>query len=280
MTQSKFIATNGIQLHYLEYGNTGPVIILMHGLTANAHCFDGLIAAGLSEKYHVLAVDLRGRGLSDKPDTGYTMADHAQDIVGLLDALGYQKVIVGGHSFGALLTLYMATHFPERVEKMLLIDAAGQMHPDTRELLKPTLSRLEQSFESFEEYLTRIQQMPFLEDAWSDTMLTYYQADVLTKQDGSVTPRSQAEHMLAAVDGALGEPWMEYLPGIQQPGILINATGAYGAKGAPPLLPRDLALETVQALPHCQYQEVSGNHQTMLYDQGATEILKTIIEFV
>ncbi|HAS44104.1 MAG TPA: alpha/beta hydrolase [Microscillaceae bacterium] len=280
MTQSKFITTNNIQLHYLEYGHTGPVIVLMHGLTANAHCFDGLIAAGLAEKYRIITVDLRGRGLSDQPDEGYTMADHALDIIGLLDSLGHQKVILGGHSFGALLTLYMAKHYPERVEKMLLIDAAARLHPDTREMLKPTLSRLEQSFVSFEDYLGKIRQMPFLEEAWSDTMLSYYQADVLSHQDGTVTPRSQARHMLAAVEGALGEPWMEYLSGIPQPGILINATGAYGAEGAPPLLPKDLALETVQSLPNCRYQEVSGNHQTMLYEQGATEILKTIRGFI
>ena len=280
MTQSKFITTNNIQLHYLEYGQAGPVIVLMHGLTANAHCFDGLIKAGLAEKYHIITVDLRGRGLSDQPEAGYTMADHALDIIGLLDGLGHQKVILGGHSFGALLTLYMAKHYPERVEKMLLIDAAARLHPDTREMLKPTLSRLEQSFVSFEDYLGKIRQMPFLEEAWSDTMLGYYQADVLSHQDGTVTPRSQAKHMLAAVEGALGEPWMEYLPGIPQPGILINATGAYGAKGAPPLLPKDLALETVQNLPNCRYQEVSGNHQTMLYEQGATEILTTIRGFI
>jgi pimeloyl-ACP methyl ester carboxylesterase len=59
--------TNGIHLHYLDYPGDGPTLILMHGLTANAHSFAGLIRAGLSPQLPVLAVDLRGRGLSDCP---------------------------------------------------------------------------------------------------------------------------------------------------------------------------------------------------------------------
>jgi pimeloyl-ACP methyl ester carboxylesterase len=83
--QERYIATNGIRLHCLDHPGEGPTLLLMPGLTANAHSFDGLITAGLSPALRVLALDLRGRGLSDKPLTGYTMADHAADIIGLLE---------------------------------------------------------------------------------------------------------------------------------------------------------------------------------------------------
>src|SRR5512138_8093 len=83
----RFIRTNGLQLHYLEHLGDGLPIVLLPGLTANAHAFDGLIQAGLSPRFHALALDLRGRGLSDAPEDGYTMADHAADVIGLLDAL-------------------------------------------------------------------------------------------------------------------------------------------------------------------------------------------------
>ena len=82
----RFIRTNGIQLHYLEHPGDGPSTVLLPGLTANAHAFDGLVQAGLSPRFHTLALDLRGRGLSDAPEYGYTMADHAADVLGLLDA--------------------------------------------------------------------------------------------------------------------------------------------------------------------------------------------------
>ena len=138
---SHFVTTNGINLHYLDFHGKGPTILLMHGLTANAHAFDGLMAAGLNRKFRVISVDLRGRGLSDKPSRGYTIANHAKDIIGLLDQLKLPEVVMGGHSFGGLLTVYIAKKFPQRVDKMLLLDAAAQMHPNTREMLGPAMSR-------------------------------------------------------------------------------------------------------------------------------------------
>jgi pimeloyl-ACP methyl ester carboxylesterase len=91
-----FVETNGIRLHYIEYKGDGPTIILMHGLTANANAFDGLIAAGLSPAFNVISIDLRGRGQSDKPVDDYTMAAHAKDIIGFLDALGIKMAVIGG----------------------------------------------------------------------------------------------------------------------------------------------------------------------------------------
>ena len=113
---SKYVETNGIRLHYLEHPGDGPTLVLTPGLTANAHFFETLLAH-LTPRLHVLVFDLRGRGRSDKPDEGYTMDDHAADMVGALDALGLDRVMFGGHSFGGLLTFFMATNHPERVER-------------------------------------------------------------------------------------------------------------------------------------------------------------------
>jgi pimeloyl-ACP methyl ester carboxylesterase len=274
---TNFVETNGIRLHYLDFAGGEPTLILMHGLTANAHAFDGLIAAGLSPKYRVLSIDLRGRGLSDKPESGYGMAEHAQDILGLLDQLGIEKAVIGGHSFGALLTFYLASHFPERVEKMVLLDAAAQMHSNTKEMLASAMSRLGQTFESFSTYLTMVKNAPYL-TYWEDTMVSYYQADVLENEDGTVTQRSNPAHIVEAVTKVLAEPWLEYMQNVTQPAILLNATGIY-SMGAP-LLPQENALATVAMMKNCTYGEVWGNHQTMLYGQGAKDIVKSIGEFL
>ena len=120
---SAFVETNGIKLHYLDYPGDGPAVVLAHGLTANCRSFD-VVAGHLAPRLRVIAPDLRGRGASDKPATGYTMADHAADVLGLLDALGLERVVMGGHSFGGLLSLYIAANHPERVERVLILDAA------------------------------------------------------------------------------------------------------------------------------------------------------------
>jgi pimeloyl-ACP methyl ester carboxylesterase len=279
-----FAQTNGIQLHYLDFQGHKPTItspmILMHGLTANAHAFDGLINAGLNTSFRIISVDLRGRGLSDKPPKGYSMAEHAQDMIGLLDSLHLEKVMIAGHSFGGLLGLYLAIHFPERVEKLILMDAAAKMHPDTRELLIPAMSRLGQKVESFEKYIENIRQMPFIGEAWEDSMLSYFKADVQENEDGTVIPHSKIEHIVEAVQAVLGEPWLDYIASVKHPSVLINATEPYGTVDKPPLLPKEFALETVQMMQNCQYVGVSGNHQTMLYGKGAREIVEAISGFI
>ncbi len=272
---SQYITTNGIRLHYLDFYGDGPTLVLMHGLTANAHAFDGLIAAGLDKEFRVISVDLRGRGMSDQPES-YTIPDHAKDIIGLLDFLGIQEALIGGHSFGGLLTFYLAYHYPDRVKKMILLDAAAKMHPNTREMLTPALSRLGMTFSSFDEYLQKVKTAPY-NTFWEDSMLSYYEADVETLPDGSVTPRSKIAHIGAAAVSVLSEPWPDYISSIEQPAILINATGIYTLDA--PLLPKELALETVGMMQNCTYVGVEGNHQTMLYGAGAKQIVSALNDF-
>ena len=273
----RFVDTNGIRLHYLDNEGEGSVIILMHGLTANAHVFDGLMAAGLGEAGHVLSIDLRGRGGSDQPAEDYTMATHAADIIGFMDALKIDSAIVGGHSFGALLTYYLAANYPERVDRMILIDAAANMHPDTKEMLGPALSRLGKTFASFDDYIEKAKQAPYL-TFWDEEMRSYYAADVQQAEDGAVMPVPQLAHMVLAVTGALDEPWLDFIQGTEKPALLINGPGIYTMDAA--LLPEENARETVDMMQHCRYVKVAGNHQTMLYGQGAGEIVAAIRMFL
>ena len=275
--QSHFINTNGINLHYLYYEGAGPTIVLMHGLTANAHAFDGLIAAGLSPAFNVVSVDLRGRGLSEQPPTGYTMAEHAKDIIGLLDHLQIEKAVIGGHSYGALITYYMAVHYPLRIDKMILLDAAARMHEKTKEMLVPAMSRIGKTFDSFDTYLDKVKAAPYL-TFWDDAMMSYYRADVKENVDGTVTQRSQPEHITEAVTKVLAEPWLDYIKGVEQQAMLINGPGVYTMDA--PLLPKEYAMETVGLMRQCSYASVAGNHQTMLYGEGAKQITESIQSFL
>ncbi len=76
----------------------GPTLLLTHGLSANAHSLD-VLAAHLAPALRVVVLDLRGRGESDRPET-YAMADHAADVLGVMDAFGLERAPLGGHSFG------------------------------------------------------------------------------------------------------------------------------------------------------------------------------------
>ncbi|WP_439504942.1 alpha/beta fold hydrolase [Sediminibacterium sp.] len=280
--QSKFVQTNGIQLHLLDSAddcvNQLEPILFIHGLTANAHAFDAVIQSGLAGKCRIISVDLRGRGFSDQPITGYTMLDHAKDIIGLLNELAISSIHIVGHSFGGFLGLYLAIYYPDMVKKLVLLDAAVNMHPNTKEMLGPALGRLGKTFDSFNDYINKVKQAPYL-SFWDEAMLSYYKADVFHNADGTVTPRSKPEHMMEAVlKGSLGLPWGEIIGLCKHETILINAPGIYNLGAA--LLPEELAKETVSLLPNAQYHQVAGNHQTMLYGEGAKQIAVLIQSFI
>lgn len=275
---SDFVKTNRIQLHYLDSGGDLPPLLLTHGLTANAHAFDGLVKAGLTGFCRFISPDLRGRGLSDQPADGYNMKEHAADILGLMDALGIEKCNLGGHSFGALLSLYMAVHHPDRIKKLIVIDAAAKLHEKTKEMLGPALGRLGQVYESEAFYIHKVKTAPYL-SFWDEAMTSYYRADIRTLPDGTVTPVPTPENMTAAIlQGSFGEPWPEYIPLIGHEAILINGADEYALGAA--LLPKEYALETVETMQNCRYVQVPGNHQTMLYGDGAKAVVMALKTFL
>ena len=273
----KFSHTNNITLHYLDHPGEGPAIIVLHGLTANAHFFDGLAASSLPNR--LLAIDLRGRGQSEKPETGYGMAEHAADILGLLDDLGLDKVILAGHSYGGLLTCYLAANFPERVSHCIVMDA-GFMDPSVKELIKPSLDRLGQTLPSWAVYRDGVKGAAYWQGYWDTAVENFYRADVHTNDDGSVQARSRPANIGEAVDKLLAEPWQSIFDRVQQPTLMLHAPGSFGAPGTPPVMPPAQAEKTVNALPNCHYKAVPGNHMTMLFGKNAEVLAREITTFL
>ncbi|MEW6131257.1 MAG: alpha/beta hydrolase [Acidobacteriota bacterium] len=277
----QFADVNGIELHYVEYPNQGKKLLLFPGLTANAHCFDGLLQAGLNEHLHILALDLRGRGLSEKPASGYSMADHAQDIIQLLDALNLERVHIGGHSFGGLLTMYLAAHYPERFEKLVIMDSAARLvNAKVIELIQPSLARLGQRYTSWDEYLAIIKKAPFYEGWWDTTIESYFRADIETHPDGSVNARSRPENILEALHKAHAENWFAHLSKIAHPTLLLRGITGFGLNDTPPIVTVADAEETATNLRDCQYAEIPGNHMTMLFGEGAQKMAMAITSFL
>src|SRR5262249_43750182 len=112
---------NGIELHYQQNGD-GPNVVMIHGITGNLAIWHLEIVPALMSEYRLTTYDLRGHGYSDVPPTGYTTADHATDLRHLLDTLGIGRPHLIGHSFGADIALHFTVLFPERVDRLLLIE--------------------------------------------------------------------------------------------------------------------------------------------------------------
>lgn len=276
-----FAELRGINLHYLDRAGGRPFLVMLPGLTANAHCFDGLIGKGLSPRFRTLALDLRGRGLSDKPARGYSMAEHAADVIALLDHLDIGQAAVAGHSFGGLVTLYLAAHYRERVTQLMLLDSSGQIiNSQSRSLIKPSLDRLGKVFDSWDTYIATMKKAPFFNGWWDAQIESYFRADVETMPDGTVLPRSRRDNIAEAVNRAESEDWSRHMAAIKQPCLLIRAASGFDADGKTPVVPIEQAMATAGALTECRYAEVPGNHMTMLYGESARLIVAEIEAFL
>ncbi len=278
--RDRFVVANGIRLRYLDWPGGAPTLVLLHGLSANANSFAGLAAAGLSPRFRVIAPDLRGRGRSDAPAHGYRVADHAADVLGLLDALGLDCVVLGGHSFGAYLAIYIAAHAPERVERLVLLDAAMRVNPQVRELIKPSLDRLSMTFPSASAYLEEMRRAPHVANTWDWALEGYFRAEIAVQRDGTARSTTSAPAIAQALEGVVAEPWPEIVARVTQPAIVVNAPGPYGPPGTSALVPEENARETAQALHDGRYARVGGNHLTMLFGSNAREVVRAVETFV
>jgi pimeloyl-ACP methyl ester carboxylesterase len=121
--RSEFVNVNGVRLHYLDWGGTGEVLLLLPGFGDNASIFDGF-AQKFTDHFHVIGLTRRGSGESDKPPTGYDTATRVEDIRHFLDALRIEKVSIIGHSMAGDEVTYFASFYPVRVNKLIYLDAA------------------------------------------------------------------------------------------------------------------------------------------------------------
>jgi pimeloyl-ACP methyl ester carboxylesterase len=122
--RQRTLKVGGLALHALEWGEPGrPALGFLHGGSAHAHWFDAVVPA-LGARYHVISLDQRGHGRSQwAPRPAYATEDFASDLVGVMDALGWRRMTVIGHSMGGHNAMAFAAWHPERVERLVIVDS-------------------------------------------------------------------------------------------------------------------------------------------------------------
>ncbi len=126
----QFVRVGDLNLHYVEWGEAGaPPVIMVHGLSGNAHNFDNL-APYFASRYHVISVDVRGRGESDwAADANYSNDAYIADLEGLRQALGFERMSLVGTSLGGRISMTYAGTYPDRVERAVLNDIGPEIDP-------------------------------------------------------------------------------------------------------------------------------------------------------
>jgi 3-oxoadipate enol-lactonase len=121
---------NGIALDFHLVGQ-GPTIVLVHALGLDRRMWNRQVPA-LAESFRVLAYDVRGHGRSDKPRGPYTLETLADDLHGLLDALGIETASLLGISLGGMIAQTFALAYPDKVDRLILADTTSEYPPEGR----------------------------------------------------------------------------------------------------------------------------------------------------
>ena len=161
------IATNGIKLHVVEAGpKSGVPVVLLHGFPEFwygwRHQIPALVAAGC----RVIVPDQRGYNLSDKPKgvKSYSVFTLVKDIIGLIDALGYEKVNLVGHDWGAVVAWALAILHPERLHRLSIMNVP---HPAVmKRFLQRDLEQIRRSWYVFFFQLPWLPESGMRQDNW------------------------------------------------------------------------------------------------------------------
>jgi len=145
------VSSRGFALHYVEWGApTAPPVILLHGITGHARTWDTL-AEALAPQWRVLALDQRGHGDSDSaPDGDYTTGAMADDLAAFADALGYRRFTLLGLSMGGRVAMDFAGAHPDRVERLVIVDIAPEIHPPGMARIRTMIANAPETIESEE----------------------------------------------------------------------------------------------------------------------------------
>lgn len=226
--ERRFQSEDGLQLYCRDYGSQhgGIPILCLAGISRNSRDFED-IAAVLSSRYRVFAMDLRGRGFSDRDPEwrNYHPQTYADDVLHWLDACDIDKVLLFGTSLGGLVSMLLTHQRADRVAGVILNDVGPEIAPAGLERIKSYLGRLE-PVANWDEAVAQAKAVngiawPNLPDAeWRRITPRFY------REDASGVPVLDVDPMVGeaarTVGAALTDPW-ELFDGLAgTPALLLH----------------------------------------------------------
>jgi pimeloyl-ACP methyl ester carboxylesterase len=268
---------NQLQLAGLSWGEPGEKPLLaLHGWLDNAASFTFL--APLLTGYHVVALDLTGHGQSDRrsADASYQIWDDLPEILGVVDALGWDAFDLVGHSRGAIISTLLASAFPERIHRLVLLDAVvpaaiaeSEFPAQMRRALEDKarlLSRANRVFSSAEDAIA----------SRRERGLSAAAARVLVERNLCECPQGLTWTTDARLHGAsavkLSDAHLQAVLGaLDMPTLLLLAHNAAHA--------RTLADYAERYITHLTLDTIEGGHHFHMEDK-ATEVAQRMQQFL
>ena len=252
---SRYATRDGVRLHALEYDGDGPPLVVVPGITSPAITWEWL-AEELAHDHRVLVLDVRGRGLSDKPASGFTLPEYAADVAAAIDEAGYGRPAVLGHSMGARITAAFGVLHPDRAGPLVLVDPP---------LTGPGRGEYPTSLEAFMEQLEKARAGASVDDVreyfptWSDEQLQLRLEALQTCDETAVRVTWQNFH---------DEDVFEYLRQLAPPVLFMVG-------GESPVIPAAAVPEVEQTNPGLEIVSVPGAGHMIPWDNLETFLAET-----
>lgn len=205
---------NGIRLHYLDWGGTGPTLLFLTGMGCSAYIFSEL-APRFVDKFRVLSFDRRGHGDSDYPESGYDPDTLTEDLRQFLETLNVDRVILAGHSMARIELCHFAALYPERILKLIFLDAAydntspeAKLVGENDPLTKIIPEWPEDRIDTFDAYIATTKRLyPAQAVIWGPVMNEQTRHTLKITPDGKVV-----ERMSEAIAQAFQDTLSSYVP--------------------------------------------------------------------
>jgi lipase len=281
------ISGDGVELAFGYWPGRGVPVIAIHGLTATYISYIG-VAERLAGRRPLFAVDLRGRGDSDKPDGPYGMAQHARDVAASMKTLGLGPCVIVGHSMGAFVATALAEQNPELVSGIIMIDGGYvpdlPVGVDATQMLDATLalriSQLSRTYDSRAAFLDFWRTQPnFPPEDWNSWMEAFLNNEV--SGDTTVKPKASGEAVRVDVAEAFKrDEIIARLKSLHVPVLLLRAERGLEPK-QPPIYPDAMMPLFRECIPEMKEEMISGTtHFTItLGKRGASRVADLIVEF-
>lgn len=248
-------AVNGLRLSALEWpAPERPALCFLHGGSAHAHWFDAVVPAFVG-RYHVLSLDQRGHGASEWSSTGEYATEHfASDLLGVMEALGWERMALAGHSMGGHNAMAFSAWNPQRISALTIIDSRPSLPPERLNAMHRRGHRGPRRHETFDAALASFRLLP-AETTADPALLAHLGHEGIAERDGRFLYRFDP---LTSGERQPVDAW-PLLERITAPTLVVRGEHS-------PILPVPMAQDILKRVPNVRLVEIPGAYHHLVLD--------------